>query len=127
MPQQQLVELAMPDGQVIWAVIEARGPRDTGLGDQIVQKLEGFQQSLQAVAANVRSALAASQPEEVCVEFGLELAAGKNGMVAALAGVGGKATFKVALKWTADASAALPPTDTSAIADSPAPPSPAGT
>ncbi|MFF7977169.1 CU044_2847 family protein [Streptomyces sp. NPDC007905] len=98
---QQLIELAMPDGQMVWAMVERQGPRDTGLGDQVVQRIEGFQESLHALAANVRTAVATARPDEVGIEFGLELAAGKHGVVAALTGVGGKATFKVTLKWTA--------------------------
>lgn len=89
----------MPDGQMVWAMVERQGPRDTGLGDQVAQRLEGFKESVQAVASNVRTAVATARPDEVSVEFGLELAAGKHGVVAALTGVGGKATFKVTLKW----------------------------
>ncbi|MFG3323659.1 CU044_2847 family protein [Streptomyces sp. NPDC048171] len=99
MAQQQPIELAMPDGQVVWAMVERQGPRDTGFGDQVSQRIEGFQESLHAVAENVRSAVTTARPDEVGVEFGLELAAGKHGVVAALTGVGGKATFKVTLKW----------------------------
>ncbi|OIJ63596.1 hypothetical protein WN71_032750 [Streptomyces mangrovisoli] len=101
----------MPDGQVIWAMVDGpagRGPRDTGIGDQVVQRIEGFQESLHAVAENVRAAVANAKPDEVNVEFGLELAAGKHGVVAALTGVGGKATFKVALKWTTTPTPAVP-------------------
>ncbi|WP_053740739.1 CU044_2847 family protein [Streptomyces sp. NRRL WC-3618] len=76
---QQPIELAMPDGQMVWAMIERQGPRDTGLGDQVAQRIEGFQESLHAVAANVRTAVATVRPDEVGVEFGLELAAGKHG------------------------------------------------
>ncbi|MGW2477057.1 CU044_2847 family protein [Streptomyces sp. NPDC001665] len=111
MVQQQPVELTMPDGQTVWAMVERQGVRDTGLGDQVAQRVEGFQESLRTVAENVRAAVATTRPGEVSVEFGLELAAGKHGVVAAITGVGGKATFKVALKWTASelAPAAVPP------------------
>ncbi|WP_326816202.1 hypothetical protein OIE61_44270 [Streptomyces sp. NBC_01762] len=127
MAQQQAVELVMPDGQVVWAMVERQGgPRDTGFGEQVAQKIEGFQQSLQAVTANVRTAVAAGQPDEVSVEFGLELAAGKHGVVAALAGVGGKATFKVGLKWTAQAPGTVASPSGGTAAAPPVPPSPAG-
>ncbi|WP_329222637.1 CU044_2847 family protein [Streptomyces microflavus] len=101
MAQQQPIQLVMPGGEMVWAMVERQGPKDTGLGDQVAQRIEGFQESLHAVAANVRAAVATVRPDEVSVEFGLELAAGKHGVVAALTGVGGKATFKVALKWVA--------------------------
>lgn len=113
MAQQQPVELTMPDGQTVWAMVERQGVRDTGLGDQVAQRVEGFRESLHTVAENVRAAVATTRPGEVSVEFGLELAAGKNGVVAAITGVGGKAAFKVALKWTASelAPAAVSPPD----------------
>ncbi|MGW5481524.1 CU044_2847 family protein [Streptomyces sp. NPDC004008] len=125
MAQQQPIELAMPDGQVVWAMVERQGPRDTGLGDQATQRIEGFQQSLHAVAENVRAAVATARPEEVSVEFGLELAAGKHGVVAALTGVGGKATFKVAMKWTAPAPDATASAQTATVVAPPTSPSPA--
>ncbi|MFE2348601.1 CU044_2847 family protein [Kitasatospora cineracea] len=107
---QQLIELAMPDGQAVWALVDGpSGPRDTGLGEQLATRLEGLQESLHAVATNVRSAVAAARPDEVAVEFGLELAAGRGGVVAALTGVGGKATFKVTLKWTSSGPSAERP------------------
>ncbi|MEV7815567.1 hypothetical protein AB0P05_33365 [Streptomyces flaveolus] len=47
----QLVRLQMPDEQVIWATIdEGDGPSDSGLGERITEKLEGFQESLRTVA-----------------------------------------------------------------------------
>lgn len=134
MAQQQPVELTMPDGQTVWAMVERQGVRDTGLGDQVAQRVEGFRESLHTVAENVRAAVATTRPGEVSVEFGLELAAGKHGVVAAITGVGGKATFKVALKWTASelAQAAPPqpepaavPPQPDAVTPSSAPPPPA--
>lgn len=121
---QQLVELAMPDGQTVWALVDGpSGPRDTGLGDRLATRLEGLQESLHAVAANVRDAVAGVRPDEVSVEFGLELAAGRGGVVAALTGVGGKATFKVALKWTSGGpSAEQPPAEEPAEPDASAEP-----
>jgi hypothetical protein len=96
----QLVQLEMPDGQSVWAMVEAPdGPSDAGLGETAVEKLHGFQESLRALAANTRSAVAAAQPHEVTVEFGLELTVGKAGVFAALVGAGGKAAVKVTLKW----------------------------
>lgn len=120
MAQQQPIELAMPDGQVVWAMVERQGPRDTGFGEQVAQRIEGFQQSLHAVAENVRAAVATARPEEVSVEFGLELAAGKHGVVAALTGIGGKATFKVAMKWTTPAPNATPSSQAATVVAAPA-------
>ncbi|MFI9175462.1 CU044_2847 family protein [Streptomyces lincolnensis] len=119
----QLMQLTMPNDEVMWVTVEGRGgPRDSGLGEVIVERLEGFQESLNAVASNVRSALAGARPQEISVEFGLELAAGKHGVVAAVTGVGGKATFKVTLKWSEQAApTAQAPLPQTAPAPSPQP------
>ncbi|WP_406260676.1 hypothetical protein OIA45_20755 [Streptomyces chartreusis] len=96
----QLVEVQLPDGQAIWAQIEsAGGPQDSGVFDGGARILCGFDTTLRSVAANVRDAVAQVAPDEVSVEFGVELALGKDGMVAALAGVSGTAAVKVTLSW----------------------------
>lgn len=98
---QQLVEVQLPDGEVVWAQVEApTGPQDSGFFDGGLQALRGFDQTLRSVAANVRQAVAQAAPDEVSVEFGIELAAGKDGLVAALAGASGKAAVKVTLSWS---------------------------
>ncbi|MFI8520847.1 CU044_2847 family protein [Streptomyces sp. NPDC085481] len=96
----QLVQLEMPDGQVLWATVaEEDGPSDSGLGERLTEKLHGFQESLQVVATNVRDAVASARPDEVSVEFGLELAVGSEGVMAAVVGGSGKAAFTVTLTW----------------------------
>ncbi|MFI8301465.1 CU044_2847 family protein [Streptomyces nigra] len=123
----QLVRLQMPDEQVIWATVdEGDGPSDSGLGEQITEKLEGFQESLRTVASNVRSAVAEARPDGISVEFGLELAAAETGIVAALVGGSGKAAFKVTLNWSgapaAPAAPVVPPQPTQPPAVSPVTP-----
>ncbi|MBT2409735.1 CU044_2847 family protein [Streptomyces sp. NPDC090994] len=96
----QLVEVRLPDGDVVWAHVEPpSGPQDSGLLDSGVQALRGFDHTLRSVAANVRRAVADAAPDGVSVEFGVELAVGREGLVAALAGTSGKAAVKVTLTW----------------------------
>ncbi|MER7108561.1 CU044_2847 family protein [Streptomyces sp. NPDC000229] len=98
---QRLVEVQLPDGEVVWAHVEqSSGPQDSGFFDGGVQALRGFDQTLRSVAANVRQAVAQAAPDGVSVEFGVELAAGKDGLVAAIAGTSGKAALKVTLSWS---------------------------
>ncbi|MFC9398224.1 CU044_2847 family protein [Streptomyces sp. NPDC057027] len=105
----QLVRLQMPDEKVIWATVdEEEGPSDSGLGEQIAEKLDGFQEALQTVASNVRNAVASARPDEISVEFGLELAVGESGIVAAVVGGSGKAAFKVTLTWSGQGLPATP-------------------
>jgi len=91
----------MPDGQALWALVEVpEGASDAGLADAVTEKLHGFHESLRALAINTRSAVASARPHDVKIEFGLELAAGKDGIVAALASASGTASVKVSLRWT---------------------------
>jgi hypothetical protein len=105
------MRLEMPDGKSVWAqVAEQRGPQDSGLREDVAEKLQGFTECLQSVATSTRNALAAVRPNEVSVEFGLELSAGKDGVVAALVGASGTATVNVTLTWNeADGPVAAPP------------------
>lgn len=99
--QQRLVEVKLADGQAIWAEIESvGGPQDSGLGDGAARVLRGFDTTLRAVASNVRDAVADVAPEKVTVEFGVQLALGKEGLVAALAGTSATAAVKVTLSWS---------------------------
>jgi hypothetical protein len=96
----ELIEVELPDGQIIWARVEDNGgPQDVGLHDRI-QKLKGLTEALQGVAGNVRDAMRTVKPDEVSVEFGIELTVGEDGLVAALAGVSGTATLDVTLSWS---------------------------
>ncbi|MGW4163157.1 CU044_2847 family protein [Streptomyces sp. NPDC004788] len=105
----QLVQLEMPDGQTVWATVAGDdGPSDSGLGDRLVEKVHGFQESLRVVATNVRDAVASARPDEVSVEFGIELAVGKEGVMAAVVGGSGTAAFKVTLTWNGPRSDAEP-------------------
>ncbi|MCF1598708.1 CU044_2847 family protein [Streptomyces muensis] len=104
------MEVQLPDGQAIWAQIESPGgPQDSGLFDGGARALRGFDTTLRSVAANVRDAVAQAAPGEVSVEFGLELALGKEGLVAALAGVSGTAAVKVTLSWTNESNESTAP------------------
>lgn len=97
----RLMEVQLPDGQAIWAQVEsAGGPQDSGLFDGGARVLRGFETTLRSVAANVRDAVAQAAPDEVSVEFGVELSLGKDGLVAALAGTSGSAAVKVTLSWS---------------------------
>ena len=99
---QQLTKVQLPDGEVIWAKVKARQePTDSGLLDGSVRAIKNFQETIRAVAGNVKNAVADASPDEVSVEFGLELASDKEGLVAALTGVSGSTTLTVTLTWTA--------------------------
>jgi hypothetical protein len=94
--------LELPDGQVIWARVEDVGPRDV-VRPGVRQVLNGFVETVRGVAANVRDAVVDAQPDEVSVEFGVDLSIAGEGVVAALAGIAGTAAVRVTLTWTRQA------------------------
>jgi len=112
-----IVPLTMPDGTPVWARIDIEGeqlagiltgdgPSDVGIGDKVAAKVRGLQETLHSVAVNVHQGLRTAAPDQVTIEFGLELAAADDGIVAALTGVSGSATIKVTATWEKSALAA---------------------
>lgn len=111
----ELVEVELPDGRIIWARISEEGPSDVGWSDR-AKSLRGLPETVEAIAANVHRGLAKARPDEVAVEFSLEFAAGRDGLVAALCGVSANATVKVTLTWDTSSQPAEEP-DGAAKAD----------
>jgi hypothetical protein len=98
----ELVEVELPDGRVMWASVESPdGPRDVGLAARVSQ-LPGFPEVMEWVGTAVSAGLRSASPDQISVEFGVELAVGNGGIVAALGGVGAKAAVKVTMRWGGD-------------------------
>jgi hypothetical protein len=95
---EELVQVELPDGQVVWALVADAGPRDVAAGRGILGT-KGLVEAIRGVGMNVRRGLADMAPDEVAVEFGLELAVHEGSVVAALVGFGGNATLKVTMGW----------------------------
>jgi Trypsin-co-occurring domain 1 len=93
-----VVPVELPDNQVIWAAIERSGPGDVAF-DATPRVLSGLTETIRGVAGNIRRAVQDAGPDEVSVEFGIELAASPAGLVAALVGVNGNASVKVTINW----------------------------
>ena len=115
-----LVEVQLPDGQTMWVSVEAfDAPRDVGFGlgvPERVRDIPGIAEAARWAATNLLAGLRAVQPDRITAEFGLELAVGRTGIVAALCGVGGKAGIKVTMTWGPD-SCPSPPEPTPAVAE----------
>lgn len=98
----ELVEVELSNGRSMWACVESyHEPRDVGLTDHLpgLSGLPGFAEVVEWVGTSVATGLRDAAPDQVTAEFGVELAVGGKGIVAALGGVGGKAHVKVTLTW----------------------------
>lgn len=137
----RITRIEMPDGTPVWARIsgaeELDGPApgsgptytDTGFGDiadQVQARVESLQGVVTSVARSLAVPLRAVRPDEVSVEFGIELTAKSGRIVGLLADGEAKGAIKVTLTWNGGG----PPVDPPPPAPAPVPaqaPGPAGT
>ncbi|MFJ3529473.1 MULTISPECIES: CU044_2847 family protein [unclassified Streptomyces] len=125
----RITRIEMPDGTPVWARIsgaeELDGPgpgsgptyTDTGFGDiadQVQARVESLHSVVTSVARSLAVPLRAVRPDEVSVEFGIELTAKSGRIVGLLADGEAKGAIKVTLTWNGGG----PPVD-------PPPPAPA--
>ncbi|WNO70402.1 CU044_2847 family protein [Streptomyces sp. AM8-1-1] len=96
-----LVQAMMPDGTAMWVRVtdDEEGPRDTGFGDAVSRRLDDLSGTLDTVTRTVRAGLRNAAPDEVALEFGIEVAAKSGKLVSVLTETGGKATLKVTVTW----------------------------
>ncbi|MFI9774488.1 CU044_2847 family protein [Streptomyces sp. NPDC051956] len=95
----EIVQAETPDGKTLWVRVEDHdGPRDTAFGD-FRYRLGDLPGTLETVVGSVRSGLRRAAPDEVTLEFGIELSIKSGLLVSAVTGAGGKATLKVSATW----------------------------
>jgi hypothetical protein len=96
----ELIQVQMPDGEVVWAKVETVGPSDVGIGDRVLP-LKGLTEAVRAVVSNVQNGLNTVKPDEFTAEFAVELALAEDGIVAALVGLQANASVKITATWSA--------------------------
>lgn len=97
-----LAQVRLPSGEVVWArvAVDDEGPVDVGFADRGgIYDLEGLAETVSGVAETVRQGLRRVQPDEVTVQFGIEVSGKTGKIVSALAEAGTKATLTVTLNW----------------------------
>lgn len=122
----RVARIEMPDGTPVWARIsgaeELAVPSgelsytDTGFADRVEAQVESLQAVVTSVARSLAAPLRAVRPDEVSVEFGIELTAKAGKVVGLLADGETKAGIKVTLSWSGG-----PPDPHSPDPDSPGP------
>ncbi|MFF3749571.1 CU044_2847 family protein [Streptomyces sp. NPDC002018] len=116
----RITRIEMPDGTPVWARIsgaeELGRPSggltysDTGFADQVQARVESLQGVVTSVARSLVGPLRAVRPDEVSIEFGIELTAKSGKVVGLLADGEAKGAIKVTLTWNNGG----PPADLSA-------------
>lgn len=105
----RIARIKMPDGTPVWARIsgaeELAEPSgglsytDTGFGERIEAQVESLQSVITSVARSLAAPLRAVRPDEVSVEFGIELTAKAGKVIGLLADGEAKAGLTVTLTW----------------------------
>ncbi|MFI1732956.1 CU044_2847 family protein [Streptomyces acidicola] len=105
----RVARIEMPDGTPVWARIsgaeELAVPSgelsytDTGFTDRVEAQVESLQSVVTSVARSLAAPLRTVRPDEVSVEFGIELTAKAGKVVGLLADGEAKAGIKVTLTW----------------------------
>ncbi|MFC7262439.1 CU044_2847 family protein [Streptomyces lutosisoli] len=104
----RIARIEMPDGTPVWARIsgadELEGSgglsfTDTGFGERVEAQVESLQSVITSVARSLAAPLRAVRPDEVSVEFGIELTAKAGKVVGLLADGEAKAGITVTLTW----------------------------
>ncbi|MGQ4487820.1 CU044_2847 family protein [Streptomyces sp. SAS_281] len=111
----RITRIELPDGTPVWARIsgaeELTGPApgggptytDTGFGDladQVQARVESLHSVVTGVARSLAVPLRAVRPDEVSVEFGIELTAKSGKIVGLLADGEAKGAITVTLTWS---------------------------
>jgi Trypsin-co-occurring domain 1 len=102
----EIVQVELPDGQVIWARVADAGeqdrPRDIGFGERTrAFAVHELSELAGAVVDNLRGALSQYDADEVSVDFGVELSMKSGKVISALAEIGGTESIVVHLTWKA--------------------------
>ncbi|MEU0436582.1 CU044_2847 family protein [Streptomyces sp. NPDC006290] len=105
----RIARIEMPDGTPVWARIsgadELEDPggelslTDVGFGERVEAQVESLQSVITSVARSLAAPLRAVRPDEVSVEFGIELTAKAGKVVGLLADGEAKAGITVTLTW----------------------------
>jgi hypothetical protein len=108
----RIARVRLPDGTPVWARIsgaeELAVPSgelsftDTGFTDRVEATVESLNSLVGGVARSLAEPLRAVRPDEVSVEFGIELTAKAGKVVGLLADGEAKAAITVTLTWHGD-------------------------
>ena len=102
----QSLQVELPTGEVIWARVAVDGPQNVASGGLRRLDIEDLSRTVRGMSSSLRAAVDDLAPDEVQVEFGLELALKSGQLISMLAEAGGTASVKVTLAWKGDAATA---------------------
>jgi len=99
------IQVQLPTGEVIWAKVTVDGPQNVASGGLQRLDVEELGRTVRGLSASLYQAVDSLVPDEVGVEFGLELALKSGKVISMLAEGGATASVKVTLGWKGDKTA----------------------
>jgi hypothetical protein len=100
------VQVQLPTGDIVWARVETEGPSDVAAGGLLKLDPDDLRKTLRGVSESVRGALVDLTPDQLQIEFGLQLTAKSGKITSMLAEAGATASIKVSMTWVKDTAAA---------------------
>ena len=100
------VQVQLPSGDVVWAKVETEGPSDVAAGGLLKLDPEELRKTLRGVSESVREALVDLTPDQLQIEFGIQLTAKSGKITSMLAEAGATASIKVSMSWAKDTAVA---------------------
>jgi len=96
----EVVPVTLPSGQTILARVQVEGPVDVGAG-AVLRRLAiaDLRETVEGVTQSVAQALRRVRPDEVSVEFGVELAVKTGKLTSVLAEGSSNTSIKLTLTW----------------------------
>lgn len=103
------IQVQMPSGEIIWARVDGDSPQNVS-NSQMIKKLDldELKDAIHGVSESMRLALDDLRPDEVAIEFGVELAVKSGKLTSVLAEASGKASIKIMLAWKGSADSSRP-------------------
>ncbi|WP_030899556.1 CU044_2847 family protein [Streptomyces sp. NRRL F-5126] len=130
----RVTRVEMPDGTPVWARIsgadaleEPSGElvfSDVGAGERVAARVEDLKDLVASVARSLAEPLRAVRPDEVSVEFSIELTAKPGKVVGLIADGEAKGGITVTLNWHGGPPDLTAPEPASAPVSAPVPPQP---
>ncbi|WP_328383552.1 hypothetical protein OHQ88_13840 [Micromonospora zamorensis] len=102
------IQVELPTGEVIWAVVAVDGASNVTAGALHRLDIDDLRRTVRGMSASLREAVSDLVPDELQVEFGMELAVKAGKLTSMLAEAGATASVKVTLTWRGDAEPAAP-------------------
>ena len=96
------VQVQLPTGEVIWAKVAVDGPQNVASAGLQHLDVEELGRTVRGLSESLYQAVDGLLPDEVEVEFGLELALKSGKLISMLAEAGATASVKVTLGWKSD-------------------------